>query len=168
MKIDVQLTEEDYVKANYLHLRPRPAVKWAGYFLLFWIVVVLVMSVYMAIAHSTEILIPILVGSLLAYLWFAFGFWTPNRCRKTFRQLKMLQMPFSFEFTDGVIITKSECSEAKLTWDHFRKWKEGKDLFTLYQSDRMMQMIPKRVFSSPEEMTQFRELLAKKIGAASP
>jgi hypothetical protein len=29
-----------------------------------------------------------------------------------------------------------------------------------------MQMIPKRVFTSPEEMMQFRELMTKKIGAA--
>ena len=55
-----------------------------------------------------------------------------------------------------------------MTWDFFLKWKENNALFTLYQSDLMLHIFPKRYFASPEETAQFRELLVKKIGQARP
>ena len=168
MKLNIQLTPEDYIKANFLHMCPRPVIKWAGYLLLTLIFAVLAISASAAIANSGEISAPIWIFAGLAYIGFIFGFWTPWRCRKTFRQQKTLQLPYSYEFTEEFVIAKAEYGEAKQTWDFFRKWKEGKDIFTIYQSDPIMQMIPKRVFSSPEEVAYFRDLLTRKIGAACP
>jgi hypothetical protein len=166
MKLNIQLTEEDYVKAQYLHMRPRPVFRWTGYFLGALVVVVIMISAFQAIAGQGDFSPLIILGGCLAYLAFLFAFLVPRRARKTFRQQKTLQLPYSYELTDELIIATAEYGGTKLTWDYFQKWKEGKTIFTVYQSDRIMQMIPKRVFTSPEEMAQFRELLTKKIGAA--
>ncbi len=168
MKINIQLTEEDYIQATYLHIRPRPLFKWASYILVAFLLFTLVASIFVAVAHPEQIYPPILMGGLFVYFWFIFGVWTPRRCRKTFRQQKALQLPYSFEFNDENFIARAEYGETKLTWDYLRKWKEGKTIFTVYQSDRIMQMIPKRCFTSPEEMTQLRELLTRKIGPTCP
>jgi YcxB-like protein len=168
MKLNIQLVEEDYVKAQYLHMRPRPVFRWISYFLGALVVVTVMISIIQAIAGHGNFFPPVFLGGCLAYLTFLFAFLMPRRARKTFRQQKALQLPYSFELTDELFIATAEYGGTKLTWDYFRKWKEGKTIFTVYQSDRIMQMIPKRVFTSPEEMAQFCELLTKKIGAACP
>ena len=166
MKLNIQLTEEDYIKANYLHLRPSAVIKCAVCVLLLFVLFTLAVSVHVAIGHPEEIWTPVWISAMLAYLWLVFGFWMPRRCRKTFRQQKAMQVPHLYELTDELFVNKAEYGETTLTWDYFRKWKEGKEVFTVYQSDRIMQIIPKRAFASPEEMAEFRELLTKKIGAA--
>ncbi len=132
------------------------------------VVVAMIISIFLAIAGQEDFSPLIILGGCLAYLVFLFAFLMPRRFRKTFRQQKALHLPYSFELTDELFIATAEYGGTKMTWDYFRKWKEGKTIFTVYQSDRIMQMIPKRAFTSPEEMAQLRELLTKKIGAACP
>jgi len=168
MNLTIQLTPEDYIKANLVHMRPRPVIKWVGYFMLLLVVIVLGLSIYEAIAHQKSFSDSIWIIAALAYLAFLFGFLRPRRIRKIFRQQESLHMPYSFTVADDAVLTKSENGEARLAWDYFSKWKEGKDLFLLYQSDVMFHMVPKRCFASPEEMTQFRKLLLEKIGCARP
>ncbi len=106
------------------------------------------------------------IAACLAYFAFLFGFIYPRRIRKIFRQQKILHAPHSFNVADEAVFTKSDIGEAKLTWDYFQKWKEGKNLFLLYQSDVMFHIVPKRCFASPEEMAQFRKLLLEKMGSS--
>jgi len=168
MKLNIQLKEEDNVAAQYLNLRPRPFLKWVLYLLVFVFFFVLALSIKVAIENPETISMPMWLCACVVYFWFLFGFWLPRRARKTFRQMKVLQQPYSFELTDDFFIATAEYGGTKLTWDYFRKWKEGKTMFIVYQSDRIMQIIPKRCFASPEQMLEFRELLTKKIGSAKP
>jgi YcxB-like protein len=64
------------------------------------------------------------------------------------------------------MLIKSTVGEENPTWDYFIKRKEGKNLLTMYQSDALFHIIPKRFFASAEEMSQFRQLLQKKLGPA--
>ena len=164
MNLNIQLTPEDYVKANYLNIRPRPVIKWAGYFMLLLAVLVLGISCYRCLVHGEDGLIPSLLIGCLAYLAFFFGYRFPARLKKLFRQQKSLQSPYQVDVTAEWMLTQNETGNSKLTWDYFRKWKEGKELFTLYQSDLMLHIFPKRFFASPEELTEFRELLRAKLG----
>ena len=166
MKLNIQLTDDDYVKAQYLHMRPRPIFKWTGYFLGALVIATITFSIFLAIVGRGDFAPTIFLGGCLAYIAFLFAFLMPRRVRKTFRQQKALQLPYSYELTDEFFISTAEYGGTKMTWDYFRKWKEGKTIFTVYQSDRIMQIIPKRAFKSEEEMVQFRELLTKKIGVA--
>lgn len=172
MNLNIQLVPEDYVQASYLNMRPRPTFKWAGYFILLLSVLVLGISGYQCLFHSeacdagkSGILFGVLAGSL-AYLAFVFGYSYPKRIRNLYAQQKTLQSPYRMEVTDEGMLTQSEIGNSKLTWDYFRKWKEGKNLFAVYQSDVLMHIFPKRCFASPEELTEFRELLRAKLGPA--
>jgi hypothetical protein len=44
-------------------------------------------------------------------------------------------------------------------WADYRKWTENGELFLLYQSDRLFQMMPKRAFASAEDMRELRDFL---------
>ena len=166
MKLNIQLTAVDNVQAQYLNLRPRPFLKWLGYFLGAIIALVWVLSIKVAVAHPETISTPLWMLAPFIYFWLMFGVWLPWRSRKTFAQQKVLQQPYSFELTEELFFATAAYGETRLTWDYFRKWKEGKTLFIVYQSDRIMQIIPKRCFASAEEMVEFRALLTKKIGTA--
>ena len=166
MILNITMTEEDYISASFLHLRPRPAFKWAGLVLVVLALVAVAAPFCTGAPRHIQFLVSASLASLIVYFAVAFFVWMPFRCRKTFRQQKTMQLPYTLDFTNECVITKAEYGEAKLTWDFFRKWKEGKTLFTLYQSDPIMQVVPKRVFASPGEMSAFRELLVRKIGPA--
>jgi hypothetical protein len=168
MELNIKLTADDYIKANFVHMRPRPFIKWVGYFLLFVAVVVLGCSGFDAIVHRKGFITPIVLAASLAYLVFSFGIYYPKRIRKIFLQQKLLQQSFSFAVTDEAVSSKAEYGQATLTWDIFRKWKESKDLFLLYQSDVLFHMMPKRCFSSAEDISRFRKLLYEKMGPAQP
>ena len=166
----IQLTPEDYIQAVRLHMRPRPAIKRIGYFLLALVVFVLVTLPYFVITRregrqeGSFLLVALVV--ILAYLALIFMFFHPRRIKKIFRQQKSLQSLHSYTAMDEEVFIKSPTSEEKLPWDHFTKWKEGKNLFVLYLSDVMFHIIPKRSFAAPEEIIQFRQLLQTKLGSA--
>ena len=166
MNLTIQLTPEDYVQACNINMRPRPVLKWAGYLLLALAAFAVVISLLFAVSGGEGFFIPVFLVFMLAYFAFLFLFLVPRRVRKIFWQQKAMQIPYSYTVTDEAVMTKSEISEEKLPWNHFIKWKEGKNLFVIYHSDVMFRMVPKRCFMSPEEMTQFRQLLETKLGPA--
>lgn len=167
MKINIQLKPEDYVRANFLNIRPRPIFKLVGLVFLILTISILGISFFQLLAGKDKTLIPFVIAGCLAYLAFYFGFRLPQRLKKIFRQQKSLHSPYSIEVNDDLIFVKAETGESRLPWNHFIKWKENKPLITLYQSDILLHIIPKRCFASPDELGQFRELLIKKIGQAS-
>lgn len=168
MELTIQLTADDYVKANFLHMRPRPFIKWVGFFLLLLAGVVMFIATYDAFAHKKSFGIILGIGVPLIYIGLLFGVFTPKRVKKIFLQQKLLQMPFSFSITEDGIFTKAQYGEAKLTWDVFRKWKKNNHLFLLYQSDVLFHMCPKRFFDSSEDVALFRKYLLDKIGPEQP
>ena len=164
INLNIQLTPEDYIQAIFVHMRPRPVLKWAGYSVLSLAAIVIVISFYFAFADRKGFFIPIFLIAMLAYLAFLFLYIQPRRVRKIFWQQKALQIPYSYSVANEAMVVKSDISDEKLPWDYFIKWKEGKKLFVIYHSDVMFRMFPKRCFTSPEEMTQFRQLLQTKLG----
>lgn len=106
MKLTIQLTPEDYVKANLLNIRPRPAFKWAGCIFLTLMVVVLGIAIFQAFAGNGDFLVPAAMVGCLAYLIFFFRFRWPQRLKKIFRQQKSLHSPHSIELTDESVFIK--------------------------------------------------------------
>ncbi|SRR5258708_7011992 len=168
MDVNIQLTEDDYVKANFLQMRPRPTFKWAGYFILLLAVIALGFSGFDAVVHQKQLIPFICLAASLAWMAVVFGVTYPKRLKKIFQQQKLLHKPFSFTITDEAILSKAEHGQANLSWDIFRKWKESKELFLLYQSDILFHIVPKRSFASEEDLVQFRKLLIEKIGPPPP
>jgi YcxB-like protein len=166
MKLNIQLTEEDYIKANYLNLRSKRFLMWAGCLAVAFLAITMAVSAFRAFTyHEDPTCVFVMAGAFALFVFF-FKVRFPQRLRHIFRQQKSLHLPYSVEFTDAGIVSTRVEGETKHGWDYYRKWNEGKTLFLLFQSEVLMNMIPKRCFASPEEMAEFRELLAKKIGAA--
>jgi len=163
MKIKGQLQWTDYLNAQLLHMQPNGFVR----------VVRLVTYVFMTLTFII-ILVMALFGQLdfhAAYIWPVFLLvvifplyryvFLPNRIKKLFAQQKELSLPFEIEFTETGVSSSNELGYNTRPWTNFIKWKENKDLFMLYHSDILFNMVPKRCFTDPQQIETVRSFLEK-------
>ena len=66
-------------------------------------------------------------------------------------------------FTDEGVKSEKATGNIEAKWSSFQKFKETKNLFLTYQSKDVVGMVPKRAFSSSEDIEQFRNFLASKL-----
>jgi len=95
----------------------------------------------------------------LEYYWLL-----PHRVRKLHRQQKMLHQELTVVLTEEAMSVSIEEGHSKIRWEKFHKWKEDRNLFLVYQSDRMFHMIPKRAFLDEKDVAALRTILTEKIG----
>jgi len=153
---------DDLISAVWVHLRPRRSLAILGSLLLALCLAGDAVMLFNANEFGlgwTRWAVP---GALL-YLALFFGIGIPYRCRRTYQQRKDLQRPCAFLAEDqGLQFSTSDASGIK-AWSDYVKWKEGKHCFLLYMSDRLYQVIPKRFLGSEEAVSEFREIVRRKV-----
>jgi hypothetical protein len=155
MKLNSQLAWTDYLKAQYLHMRPGTLGGVLRYVFLGFIVLIAIAGMAPVIAaggwsESWPFFIPIFLLLVLIPLYFYV--FLPRRVRHLFDQNKELGAPIEHEITPEGLTTTSQYGNSSRPWSIFRKWKENKDLLVLYITDIQFIMIPKR-FCTPEQLT---------------
>jgi hypothetical protein len=163
MKYQLQIEYADYKAAQRLHMTPRRPFKIILYFLLALFVLACCFAVQKFLKGGEGQDFGFLVG-VTVYLFLMFGVLFPYRWKKNYQQQKLLHMPFQYEFTTDTFCTFTEYGNVALPWKTFHKWREGKTLFLVYQTDRLFHLIPKRIFQCPEDQAQLRGYLTEKIG----
>jgi hypothetical protein len=159
MKLRAALTPQDYVNAQYLSMRPRPFFKWCGIFLIALTVLMCVVSLFIFPLHWSAFFIA-LVG---VYLMVCYAFLLPHHARKIFNQQKTLQQPYDMEITAEGVSSSGSHGSINMEWKDFHKYKMGKDLILVYQSDVLFHMFPKRWFSD-DEFAQLQNYLHENLG----
>jgi len=160
-----QLTADDYIAANRLHMKQRGWKRMA--WIVFWVVlgVGALLFADMAIQDPNTGLTPLLLILLVAATQlFVRLIYLPRRVRRVYSQQRNLQLPFESVCTDSGIEWKNANGKLQIPWSHVIRWKEGDALFVLYQSDLAMTMVPKRCFAQPEQIDAFRGLLTERLG----
>jgi len=165
--VEGQLTMAEFLRAQYLHLRPRPWVAIVGGVILGASLFVIGLSWAL---RSSERGIPssavVLLGVLL-YLAILFFGYLPWRFRRLFTQQKGLHGSFRLEFADGGVSASTAHGQAQCPWSHIHKWKEGRHLLLLYFSDAMFAIVPKRCFGTKEQLHEFTTLLSRNARRAT-
>lgn len=154
---------KDYLKALRLHMQPRFWLRIAGYILL--VAFIIIFALMLLGFHDDKSDLPIAVGVsfVFLYLFAWYTIYIPYKARKIFKQQKSLQIPFEVVVSKEGVHVSNEIGEAKIPWDNFQKWKENKNLFLIYHSDVLFQMLPKRLFGSIEKQASFRKTLTLNI-----
>jgi hypothetical protein len=108
---------------------------WLGLFLIFMSILLLVM----------QLIIPSL----------AFG--------RVYRRNSAMFGMRTVTISDTGIVSDHQLGRSESAWNMYQKFRETEKLFLLYQSPDLIGILPKRVFSKPEELQQFRTLITSKI-----
>jgi len=165
IKFGGQLTADDYVAANKLHMRKR-GWKRIGW-IVFWVLlgVGALLSADIAIQDPSAGLLPLLLILFIAATQlFVRLLYLPRRIRNVYGQQRNLQLPFESVCTDSGIESSNANTTSRVPWDHLIRWKESNTLFVLYQSDLLFNIVPKRCFAQPEQADAFRDLLTERLG----
>jgi hypothetical protein len=168
MQLEYRLSLKDYQEANQAHYK---AMRF--WYFLNWglsLFLILLALVYIVIRFRLE---SGFVWDLIeaCFLLFLGIFLNPDLnlpfqryfIALSWKNHPSLRETMNLEFTQEWMNLKGESFESKLRWKIFVKFLETKNLFLLYHSKIVFNMIPKRAFNSDEEIQQFREMLSTKI-----
>ena len=163
MKIKGQLQWTDYLNAQLLHMQPNGFIRVVRLviyaFMALTFIILLFMALFGRLDFDVVYIFPVLL-LLVIFPLYRYVF-LPNRIKKLFTQQKELSLPFEIEFTETGMSSSNEVGNSNRPWINFIKWKENKDLFMLYHSDVMFNMIPKRCFTDPQQIETVRSFLEK-------
>ena len=163
MTLHCQLTADDYVRARYLHLRPRPVFKWL-FILAVAAAVVTQALLWLMPGKERPEMTPLLVQlGLAVYLLFRLLVRLPRRTKAVFSQQKSLQAPYDLEISEDQYQATSAHGTSAMPWRDFHQYKVGPTMILVYQSDALFHMFPKRWFADGE-FTEFQQILARNLG----
>lgn len=154
-----KLQPDDFSKAAFLHLRPRPALAVLLTLMLVFCVVALIMSLATMEEPDWTIYAMLFV---FVYLVLRFLVILPYRAKKQFSQNRFAKREAECRFDEEGLHTKSEIDTSDIPWDNFHAWKESKRLVLLYITDRNYLVFPRRLFDEPG-WEEFRELLGQNV-----
>ena len=110
--------------------------------------------------HSPLALIPFFIGAFMFSLpWL--------QARQMFRKGgSPLRDEVTLEISDSRLIGANLVSSSNSTWGAFTRYSESKNLFLVYRSEMLFNVVPKRAFAAGEEEV-VRSLLEQHLGAAT-
>ena len=164
VSVECQLTVQDYLRAQRLHFRPKPAVQ-----ILYWL-----FAIALGLALIEEAWVIFRGGTLphgwwilpagLAYGAFLFLIFLPWRVAKIFRENAALSKPNRTELADEGLLFESARGQIRLPWALIKGWKFNRQMLLVYHSTVHFYLLPRRCFSNENDFDHFRAMLAKQVG----
>lgn len=164
LTMNAQLTAQDYVKAQFLHLRPRAVFKWVGVIIVLLAVIVFVFAAYRDLQEKRLSSAVMWMGIAGLYFTICYGFLLPWRSRRHFKQQKTLNASFKMTIDSEALRSESSFGTLHFKWKDFHKYKIGNNLILVYQSDLLFHMFPRRWFESEEDFRLFLFYLQQNLG----
>jgi hypothetical protein len=107
IEIAGKLLPDDYVRSQYLHIRPRPAFAVAGIFLLCVLLWAIWYTFFGRGAHALSVYDLILPAFVLYLIW-SFFWLIPRKARRIYNQQKGLQRDLQMRINDTGIAVSNE------------------------------------------------------------
>lgn len=98
------------------------------------------------------------IGGVIGY-WIQRIVYVPWKARKVYEQQKSLRESAEFSWSSAGMSVRAETASSTTPWSNYTRWRENKDVFNLYHSDLIFQIVPKRAFLSSESELEFRAFL---------
>ncbi len=163
MKINGQLTWQDYMHAQHLHTR---RVWWQQ---VIWYVAIAALAAGFLSAIVPDvrangmtvvwdyIWLPIVVVIALLLFYYVF---LPRSVRQLYEQKKELSAPFEYEATPDSLTISNQFGRSQRPWADFIRWKEDKNFILLYFSEAQFVIVPKRL-CTPQQLEELRARLGE-------
>jgi hypothetical protein len=170
MKFTGQLKWTDYLNAQLLHMKPNKILRTINYVSFsvmglvsiggFYILYLYVIGEWHSSLGSILMifLFPVIFAIVVPLYRFVL---LPKLTKKIFNQQKELHAPFEMEITEVNLVASNEFGNSIRPWKNFIKWKENEELITLYHSDVMFTIIPKRLLTDPQQLEMLKSYITK-------
>lgn len=163
VKLEGQMSREDYLAGMRLHMRPGGATLalyiWVG----IGAVLLAALGIYMLFRGEVTyfLLNPGLIG-IAVFVLHRYVL-MPRRVERIFNEQKGLRAPFEIELTEASIKMTNEFGFSETPWSTLFNWKEDEKLFLLYQSSAMFSLLLKRLFPDERQVPLVRTWLAGNV-----
>lgn len=157
MKIKVLINFNEFLKCNLLIARKTFRNIFVS------LVIICLCCVFVALINSdlrSTILIVLAVVVLFIIIVFISLYVI---IKKQFESTPILKQEVTYGLTAAEIETHGDSFNSKISWETFIKAEEFKDYFLLYTSPASAFIFPLRCFESDVQVTEFRELLRRKL-----
>ncbi|MCC5636181.1 YcxB family protein [Nostoc sp. CHAB 5844] len=161
----IQLTTNDYIKANYLHLRP--ATELRVYYLL-------LLGIYISLGGFLSYSVIILGGNIADFIfWLSLGicglylyfFLLPSRVRRISSQSTYVTFEHQVEISPEMLEVVEVTGTTRMRLADFHKYKVSQELIVLYPTDRSFYIFPRRCFPSEADVQTFLSYLQTNLGS---
>jgi len=137
-----------------------------------WVIIVfnLLIGIWLWRGKGWDASIPsftwVLLGAALI-LWRVLGdrFLLPNRARRFLSQQKSMQEVGTIVWDEHQITFSALNGETRHCWSDFSQWADSRSSLVLFQSDNVMNIVPKRCLSD-DQVTEVRRRLEAALGPA--
>ena len=157
MKTQYELTLDDYVEANKLYSKSKP-IEYYGVQIFGWLCLAVgVASVALKItidAPGYMFMIPAtLYGAYIVLASTVFSRYIHSRRLKNYPSFFQ---PVILEVTATQMNFQTPDSATQVAWSKFVLFRESRNLFILFWSPKVFQIVPKRAFANAADLEQFR------------
>ena len=161
IKFTVQITEQDFMNAQRLHMRPGKISRMSRYIL----GIILVPSLlFLAVADAYHAQLPALVAlGVIALVIILFLVILPRRLRRFYREQKTLKYPFTIELNEDGVFSEGENGNGRIKWDNFYAWKMDSKTVLLYQARNFFNVIPCRFLTTAQNGGEAIDLIERKL-----
>ena len=168
MLLEVQLNVQDFLTAQRLHFRPKPALRRAVYLLVAAVALMLGAEVWTVVRGGVLPRGWWILPAGLAYGAFLFFILLPWRIARIFKQNPALAAPTRTTIVDEGLLLDSSRGQLRFGWPMIRRWKFNREMILVYHSGAQFHMFPRRCFSQPQDFQDLCDLLGKHLGPAQP
>lgn len=81
-----------------------------------------------------------------------------SRMTRIYNQQAALNDTFTYSWDEENVYVSASTGQGKRPWKHYVKVTEAEDLFLLYHSDHMFEIVPKSWFTDTQQIEEFRSL----------
>jgi hypothetical protein len=162
MKIEYRISREEYLEAIRVNARVKGKRDWSRY--VGYATVSLGLLVLASGGPGLRLVAPVALMALGLWIivrpvWQAY-----SEIEKKWREYDEAKMFVSLEADEDWLRIRGPAWQVEWQWVTFGRFVESASLLMLYKHDgELAASIPKRSFATPEELSEFRELLKRQL-----
>jgi hypothetical protein len=112
----------------------------------------------------SNVVLPVLPWFLIfGFIWFVFFRMVRNQPRRAYDAQPYFHRTQNLELLDHGLLIYDSTAKHELQWSHFTRCVESLNLMMLYIGGLSFYIVPKRAFTSPEGLNEFRRRVQESV-----
>ncbi len=163
MKIEIDITRQDYLNFNFYHFRKKSLIRTA----VIGLIGLMILQYSINKDKETVSIIALAISSTLYIFIFAvIMYFSLSRSKSIPKDNGSFLGKKVYEFSEDYISFRDKDSDGRFQWKAIKSFEEDSKAFYLYLDTIMALLIPKRHFMDKSEEQAFRKYVQRKLNVA--